>query len=412
MGIFSLFSRNTDNGVSPEQIQGIVSRSIADTLEIVRLQGGSTGPYTGGVSTDRVMSLTAVWRSVNLLSDTFGGLPFHIYRDFGKGKEPVDNSIARLFRTEPTTNMTAFNWRKMGMSKVLLDGNFYAYIVRDAKYNALELIPILSKVKIEQIEESLFYSFKIGDREYKRVSSDDVFHVKGYSDDGITGKSVIAAHRDMFTIGLSAQNSSKEFYVKGAKIDGILSTDQVLNPDSYKKVKDSWANRKEDRVPLLDGGLKYYPMSLNPQDAQYLQTIDAKDLEIARLFGVPPHMIGIMDRATWNNVESLGIEFAKYTMLPHCINWEQEINMKLLKESEKSNTYSKFSLDGVMRADLKTRYESYKTAINSGFKSINEVRQLEDDMPIEGGNKHFVQGNNLVDINDINGLMDNQNDTK
>ena len=82
--------------------------------------------------------------------------------------------------------------------------------------------------------------------------------------------------------------------------------------------------------------------------------------------------------------------------------------MKLLKESEKSNTYSKFSLDGVMRADLKTRYESYKTAINSGFKSINEVRQLEDDMPIDGGDKHFVQGNNLVDINDINGLMDNQ----
>lgn len=408
MGIKSFFSRNTDTGMSPEQVQGIVSRSIADTLEIVRLQGGSTGPYTGGVSADRIMGLTAVWRAVNLLSDTFGGLPFHIYRDLGKGKEVVDNSVSTLLRIEPTMNMTAFNWRKMGMSKVLLQGNYYAYILRDSKFNVIELIPILSKVNIDEVDGDLLYSFEIGNKKYKELSY-NVFHVKGYSDNGIVGKSVISAHRDMFTIGLSAQNSSKEFYVKGAKIDGILSTDQVLNPDSYKKVKDSWANRKEDRVPLLDGGLKYYPMSLNPQDAQYLQTIDAKDLEIARLFGVPPHMIGIMDRATWNNVESLGIEFAKYTMLPHCINWEQEINMKLLKESEKKNSYSKFSLDGVMRADLKTRYESYKTAINSGFKSINEVRQLEDDMPVEGGDKHFVQGNNLVDINDINGLMDNQN---
>jgi HK97 family phage portal protein len=163
-------------------------------------------------------------------------------------------------------------------------------------------------------------------------------------------------------------------------------------------------------VPLLDAGMKYYPLKLNPQDAQYIESRKFTELDIARIFGVPPHMIGILDRATWNNVEALGIEFAKYTMLPICVNWEQELDIKLLKEADKDTIYTRFNLEGIMRADMKTRYESYKLGIQNGFMSINEARALENRNPVEGGDKHFVQGNNMVDINEINGLIDNNND--
>jgi HK97 family phage portal protein len=195
--------------------------------------------------------------------------------------------------------------------------------------------------------------------------------------------------------------ASKQFYDNGAKLDVYLSTDQALKPDTAKRVEQSFKENVNGgtRVPMLDAGVKFYQVNLNPQDAQYIETRKFTELDIARIFGVPPHMLGIMDRATWSNVESLGIEFGKYTMLPYCTNWEQEIDMKLMKPSQRSTHFSKFNMEGLMRADMKTRYESYQLGISYGIMSINEVRQLENRNPVEGGDKHYVQGNNMVDIN-------------
>lgn len=406
MGFTDIFG--SKRSYSQQDMDNAIQRSINDTLRIANLQGYNTGPYNTNVNKNSALGLSAVWACVKLLSETFASLPFHGYRSTDNGDVKQDGLDAvKLIAKNPVETMTPFVFRSLAMSRLLLDGNFYAYIERDGRYKPIRLIPINGSVEITEVEGELFYKFKRNEKEYIK-SADNILHIKGYSDDGIYGKSVLMAHRDSFAIGLSATKASKDFYENGAKLDGYISTDLVLKEDNYKKIKDSFNKRNEERVPLLDAGMKYYPIKLNPQDAQYIESRKFEELDIARIFRVPPHMIGIMDRATWNNVESLGIEFAKYTLYPICVNWEQEIDTKLLKESEKDNTYTRFNLDGVMRADLKTRYESYKLAIQNGFMSINEARALENRNPIEGGDKHFVQGNNMVDINDINGLIEQE----
>lgn len=393
-----LFSRSKNNGYSQAQLEEAISRSITDTLRIANLQGFALNPHSTNVNRDTTLGLSAVWSCVKLLSETFAGLPFHIYKQTDTGNELAKgHSLSQLVGKQPHPEMTAFVWRSLAMSKLLLDGNFIAFIERDAEYNVTGLVPIFSPIKVSLTNGEAFYKFDLNGKEYIK-SSENIFHVKGYTDDGVVGKSVIQVHKDNFGIGLSTQKASKDFYEKGAKLDGYLSTDIALKEDTYKRVKESFNNRSDERVPLLDAGLKYYPIKLNPADAQYIERGKFSELDIARIFRVPPHMIGILDRATWNNVEALGIEFAKYTMLPICINWEQEIERKLLRDKERGKMYAKFELDGIMRADLKTRYESYQIGINNGFMSINEARGLENKNPVEGGDKHYIPGNNLVDI--------------
>lgn len=410
MGLFgfdvSRTKKFTENEVN-DLMKSVESRFM-ETLKIANLQGLSTGPYAANVTTDKALSLSAVWACVKLLSDTFASLPFHIYRENEEGKLIIPHNVSNLIKKQPTEYTTSYVWHQLGMSKLLLDGNFICWIERnDVSGKPTKLVPILNEFKIVTVENELFYKFKYNDQT-ETIPERDIFHVKGFTDDGLYGKSLIAAHRDMLSIGVSSQKASKDFYEKGAKMDGYLSTDSVLKEDTYKRVKDSFNSRNEERVPLLDGGLKFYQLKLNPQDAQYIESRKFTELDIARIFRVPPHMIGIMDRATWSNVEAMGIEFSKYTMLPLCTNWEQEINKKLLTEREKEDHYCRYNLEGLMRGDMKTRYESYKVAIQNGFKSINEVRALEDMNPIEGGDKHFVQGNNMVDINSMESITDTE----
>lgn len=400
MAILDIFKRK--DPLTTSEIEGIFQRSLAESLKVINLAGIETSPYGKGVSDSSVMGLSAVWACVKLLDETFAGLPFHIYKGADGSTEKIPHPVAKLFNIAPVEGIKAFDWRSLAMSKILLNGNFYAYIERDKAFKPIRLTPILHDVKVDIIKGELVYIFpkEKNSKEMNKVPYWDMLHIKGYSEDGITGKSVIHAHRDSLGIGLSAQEASKDFYEKGAKLDGFLSTDQVLREDTYKKLKDSWNERKKDRTPVLDAGMKFHTVRLSPQDAQYIQTRQFTELEVARIFRVPPHMIGIMDRATWNNVELLGIEFAKFTMLPYCINWEQEINQKLLTDAEQEQgIYCKFNIEGLMRADMKTRFESYQLAIQNGLKSINECRILEDMNPIEGGDKHYIQGNNMIDIN-------------
>lgn len=408
MAILDIFKRK--ESITESDIQAIFQRSLAESLKVINLAGIETSPYNLGVSGSSIMGLTAVWSCVKLLDDTFAGLPFHVYDSTDGKTVKLNHPLAKLFNVSPVEGIKAFDWRSLAMSKILLHGNFYAYIERDKSYRPIRLTPILSEVKVDIIKGEIVYIFpkSKNSKEMNKVPYWDMLHIKGYSEDGITGKSVIQAHRDSFGIGLSAQKASKDFYEKGAKLDGFLSTDQVLREDTYKKLKDSWNERKQDRTPVLDAGMKFHTVKLTPQDAQYIQTQQFNELAVARIFRVPPHMIGIMDRATWNNVELLGIEFAKFTMLPYCINWEQEINQKLLTEAEQEKgVYVKFNIEGLMRADMKTRFESYQLAIQNGLKSINECRELEDLNPIEGGDKHYIQGNNMVDINHQESESDN-----
>ena len=357
------------------------------------------------VNETRALALSTLWRCVNLLSDTFATLPFHVYVRSSEGKSKLQNTaVENLLRLRPNGYQKSYDFRVSVMAKRLLHGNFYAFIQRDNRYRPVALLPIDGRVVINKVDNELYYTFELDGKEYELIHQREIFHWKGYSSDGIYGKSVLTAHRDTLGIGLGAQKASKEFYDKGAKIDGILTTDNQLKAETVANIKRQFNAKiaEGERVPLLDNGFKFQQISLNPQDAEYINTQKFNELAIARIFGVPPHMVGIMDRATWNNVELLGIEFAKYTMLPLVESFEQEIKTKLFTEREiDSGHYPKFNLDGLMRADILTRYRVYQIAVRNGLKSANECRSLEDEDPYEGGDQYLVQGNNMVNVKNL-----------
>lgn len=382
-------------------------QSIGSTLNIINLASDFFGLSGKSfiINEQMALSLSAVWSCVRVLSESFATLPVHTYRAGGNGRtQESDHYLTRLLRN-PNRNMTSFVFRQMAMAHVVLRGNFYAFIAKNNRMEAIELLPIGQDVEIEEVDGELFYKFELGGDNYYTHST-NILHIKGFTTDGIIGKSVISAHKDTIGLGISAQRASKDFYDNGSKLQGYIQLPGKLDQDTVKKLRDSWGKTYgglgKSKTAILDNGAEYKTINLTPEDAKYLETRKYQKEEIASIFRVPPHMIGIMDRATWNNVESMGMEFAKYTMLPYCVNWEEEINTKLLKERDKSTDYVKFNLDVLQRADIKTRYESYVHAIQNGIKTINEVRQLEDMNPVANGDQHFIQLN-MTTIDKVGG---------
>lgn len=389
-------------------------RSMSSTLNIIRLAtdlfGGASN--VSAVTEATALSLSSVWACVRVLSESFATLPVNVYQLSDNGRQRVSGHPIASLMMNPNRNMTSFVFRQMAMAHVVLRGNFYAYIIRDNRMNAVELLPIGNEVQCEEIDGEIYYKFELGKENYYTHNS-NVFHIKGFTTDGIKGKSVLHAHRENIGLGIASQKASKDFYDNGAKLQGYIQLPQVLDQDSIKKLRESWSTTYggigKAKTAVLDNGAEYKPINLTPEDAKYLETRKFQREEIATIFRVPPHMIGIMDRATWGNVESMGMEFAKYTMLPYCVNWEQEIFTKLFMEREKFDHYVKFNLDVLMRADIKTRYESYVHAIQNGIKTINEVRELEDMNPTPDGDKHYIQLN-MTTIDNITPTQNEQSE--
>ena len=382
----------------PKQQDEQRDTSISSTLNIVKLAtdlfGGTNN--TSAVTEQTALQLSAVWSCVRVISESFASLPMYVYSRDEQGRTiTTDHPVAAVIRN-PNQFMTSFVFRQMAMAHVALRGNFYAYIVRDRNMNVVELLPVDASVEIVKESGRMYYEFELEKQKYF-TDSTNMLHIKGFTIDGVKGKSVLHAHRDTIGLGLSAQKSSKDFYDNGSKLQGYIQLPGKLDQDTIKKLRESWTKTYggygKDKTAILDAGAEYKTINLTPEDAKYLETRKYQKEEIASIFRVPPHMIGIMDRATWSNIEQLGLEFSKYTMLPYCKNWEEEIDTKLFKEREKGQFFTKFNMDGLVRADIKTRYEAYGMAIQNGIKSINEVRALEDMNPIQGGDSHYLQLN-------------------
>ena len=373
--------------------------SIKSTLNIIQLAGNMFGGSSSQpVNEATALRLSAVWACLRVLSESFATLPVNVFTSTNVGKEMVsDHPTARVLKRTPNQWMTSFVFRQMAMAHVVLRGNFYALIIRNSAMQVEELLPIFGNVEIVKEKGQYFYKFEMDDESYI-TNADNILHIKGFTTDGLQGKSVLEAHRETLGLGLSAQKASKDFYDNGSKLEGYIQLPEKLNADTIAKLRESWTKTyggySKNKTAILDNGAEYKTINLSPEDAKYLETRKYQKEEIASIFRVPPHMIGIMDRATWNNVEYMSMEFAKYTMLPYCVNWEEEINRKLFKQSEQdSGYYAKFNIDSIIRADIKTRYEAYVHAIQNGIKSINEVRELEDMNPISGGEAHYMQLN-------------------
>lgn len=377
--------------------------------------------------TDRTaLQHTVVYACVRVLSEAVAQLPLHLYKYTNSGKERVpQHPLYFLLHDQPNPEMTSFRFRETLMSHILIYGNAYAQIIRNGRGEIIGLYPLTpDRIKVDRDEHNkLIYIYSRYDEANPNIKTQgeivlkqkDVLHIPGLGFDGLVGYSPIAMAKNALGISLACEEYGASFFANGASPSGILEHPGVIkNP---AKIREAWHNAygsgNSHKVAVLEEGMKYQPIAIPNNEAQFLETRKFQIEEIARLYRVPLHMIGDLDHATFSNVEHLSLDFVKYSLDPWLVRWEQELMRALLSEFEKGKYFIKFNVEGLLRGDYASRMQGYATARQNGWMSANDIRELEDMNMISeenGGNLYLCNGSftKLADA----GAFANQNQEK
>lgn len=380
-----------------------------------RTAGSGFRPLFGGSSAGKAvtersaMQMTAVYACVRILAEAIAGLPLHVYRynDKGGKEKAVEHPLFFLLHDEPNAEMTSFVFRETLMTHLLLWGNAYAQIIRNGRGEVVSLYPLMAnRMRVDRDDNGrLYYEYtRYGDEPGKqrcetvKLSPSDVLHVPGLGFDGLIGYSPIAMAKNSIGMAMACEEFGAKFFANGAAPGGVLEHPGVLKDPA--RVRESWnatfgGSSNANKVAVLEEGMKYTPISVSPNEAQFLETRKFQIDEIARIFRIPPHMIGDLERSSFSNIEQQSLEFVKYTVGPWVMRWEQSLARSLLKGSERTQYLIKFNLDGLLRGDYESRMNGYATARQNGWMSANDIRELENMDRIsaeEGGDLYLVNG--------------------
>jgi HK97 family phage portal protein len=372
--------------------------------------GGSSAGKN--VNERSAMQMTAVYSCVRILAEAVAGLPLHLYRykeDGGK-ERAIDNNLYHLLHDEPNKEMSSFIFRETLMTHLLLWGNAYAQIIRNGKGEVVALYPLMpNKMQVDRDENGeLYYIYTRSSDEAKTMDGvtvyltpRDVLHIPGLGFDGLVGYSPIAMAKNAIGLAIATEEYGAKFFANGAAPSGVLEHPGTIKDPS--RLRENWnstfgGSANSGKVAVLEEGMKYTPISISPEQAQFLETRKFQIDEIARIFRVPPHLVGDLEKSSFSNIEQQSLEFVKYTLDPWVIRWEQSLSRALLNEDEKRKYFFKFNLEGLLRGDYESRMSGYAVARQNGWMSANDIRELEnmDKIPAEdGGDLYLINGNML-----------------
>ena len=372
------------------------------------LFGGST---SGKSVTERSsMQMTAVYSCVRILAEAVAGLPLHLYKynESGGKERAAENQLYFLLHDEPNPEMTSFVFRETLMTHLLLWGNAYAQLIRNGKGEVIALYPLMpNRMTVDRDNKGrLYYQYWRGKDEAKLsrdniviLQPSDVLHIPGLGFDGLVGYSPIAMAKNAVGMAIACEEYGAKLFANGATPGGILEHPGIVKDPA--KVRESWnavyqGSSNAHRIAVLEEGMKYTPIGISPEQAQFLETRKFQINEIARIFRVPPHMVGDLEKSSFSNIEQQSLEFVKYTLEPWLVRWEQAMVRSLLSKTEKEQYFIKFNVDGLLRGDYESRMNGYATARQNGWMSANDIRQLENLDRIskkEGGDLYLINGN-------------------
>lgn len=370
------------------------------------------GRTTSGkpVNERTAMQTTAVYACVRILAEAVASLPLHVYeyQDDGGKKLVHDHPLYYLLHDEPNPEMTSFVFRETLMSHLLIWGNAYAQIIRDGAGRVLGLYPLLpDKMEVQRDDKgNIYYEYSRNSdenptfKEYGNIKlkAEDVLHIPGLGFDGLIGYSPIAMAKNAVGMTLACEEYGASFFANGANPGGVLEHPGVLKDPS--KVRESWNSvyrgvSNAHKIAVLEEGMKYQQIGIPPEEAQFLETRKFQINEIARLYRIPPHMVGDLDKSSFSNIEQQSLEFVKYTLDPWVIRWEQSLQKSLLLPGEKGKYFIKLNVDGLLRGDYQSRMNGYAVGRQNGWFSANDIREMENMNPIpdeEGGNLYLING--------------------
>ena len=361
-----------------------------------RTAGSGYAFYFGGTTSGKAvtersaMQMTAVYSCVRILAEAVAGLPLHLYRykeDGGKEKA-IDHPLYLLLHDEPNPEMSSFVFRETLMTHLLLWGNAYAHTV--------------SMDDAPTIKGSLV-----------RLNPSDVLHIPGLGFDGLVGYSPIAMAKNAIGMAIACEEYGAKFFANGAAPGGVLEHPGTIKDP--QRVWESWQSTfggsgNSNKIAVLEEGMKYTPIGISPEQAQFLETRKFQINEIARIFRVPPHMVGDLEKSSFSNIEQQSLEFVKYTLEPWLVRWEQSIQRTLFSPEEKKRYFAKFNVEGLLRGDYASRMSGYATARQNGWMSANDIRELEnlDRIPTEDGGDLYLINGNMLPLGNAGAFADTQ----
>lgn len=393
-----------------------------------RTAGSSYAFYLGGstsgkaVTEQTAMQMTAVYSCVRILAEAVAGLPLHLYKytENGGKEKALDHPLYRLLHDEPNPEMSSFVFRETLMTHLLLWGNAYAQVIRNGKGEVVALYPLMpNRMAVDRDTEGhLYYTYYRGDdeaiknKEYAvTLAPRDVLHIPGLGFDGLVGYSPIAMAKNAIGMAIACEEFGAKFFANGAAPSGVLEHPGTIKDPS--RVRDAWQSQfggssNSGKVAVLEEGMKYTPISISPEQAQFLETRKFQINEIARIFRVPPHMVGDLEKSSFSNIEQQSLEFVKYTLDPWVIRWEQSIQRALLSQDEKAVYFVKFNLEGLLRGDYQSRMNGYAIGRQNGWMSANDIRELEnlDRIPAEEGGDLYLINGNMLPLKDAGAFAD------
>ena len=399
MGIFQGLFRSRDK---PQ------NRTVGSNFSF--FMGGSTSGKP--VNERSAMQMTAVYSCVRILAEAIACLPLHLYKysENGCKEKATEHLLYWLLHDEPNPEMSSFVFRETLMTHLLLWGNAYAQIIRNGKGEIIALYPLMpNKMTVDRDENGqIFYTYQRANEEAHTMEGSsvkllphDILHIPGLGFDGLVGYSPIAMAKNAIGMAIACEEFGAKFFANGAAPSGVLEHPGTIKDPG--RVRDAWQSQfggssNSGKVAVLEEGMKYTPISISPEQAQFLETRKFQINEIARIFRVPPHMVGDLEKSSFSNIEQQSLEFVKYTLDPWVIRWEQSMARALLTLDEKTEYFIHFNLEGLLRGDYQSRMNGYSIARQNGWMSANDIRELEnlDRIPTElGGDLYLINGNML-----------------
>ncbi len=371
------------------------------------------------LSRKTAIQVAAVIRCVDVVAKTIASLPLNLLidREKSKGKDKAkDHSLYKLLYRLPNRYTTAYDFWHMYISNLMLTSGAYAKIARDHNGFIRQLwnIPTANvnryynKINGERYIVVTDYEGNIG-----KLREGDYMYTPGFRlDKDETSEDALSIASEVLGLTFALNNYANDFFRNGSNLGGFVECDGELSDKSFKRFQDSWQEsyagvRNQHKVGFLEGGLKFNAIEQNPNDAQALESRKFAVVEICRIFGVPPHKVFELDRATFNNIEELNIEFVQEAITPCCVRLEQTMYKDLLTTKEQENYYAKFNINGLLRGNLEARGQFYHQMRNDGVYNANDIRDLEDMNPIskeEGGDAYLINGNMISLENAKNNL--------
>ncbi|OAS21146.1 phage portal protein [Paenibacillus oryzisoli] len=388
MGVFNFFRRSEKQDVTGSE-------------PFWRKIFGGSGQVEKAVSAMQAMQTSAFYACVKLIAETVGALPFPVLKLTPDGKtRAFDFPLYKLLNDKPNPEQIAIQFREMVTANLLVHGDGYAEIEFDDNGQPVALWPLptwcVDPVRTTTgVRGELYYQVTIPQTGQQfQMPPYRILRIPGFAMEGDKGLSPLAMARRALNLSQAAESFGYDFFANGTNVGAVVSTDKALTDKAFDRLRTDLRDKyeglgKSHRLMLLEEGLKFEKNTIPPNDAQFLETRKFQLTDIARIFRVPPHMVGDLERATFSNIEQQDLFFVKHTILPYLRRWEQAVHNTCIPEELQHVYYAEHNVEGLLRGDVASRYKSYSIGRQWGWLSVNDIRFLENLNKVEDGDEYL-----------------------